>query len=301
MFGPRLARRTTGFTLIEILISVVILSIGIVGILALHTATAIQAASVAAEGYVSQMARSIDAAIAEGVRQRAFVLQEGTGSSIQLVRGFLIRCEGVGAGATMPSLPTVFQDDASGDALQPLSASDFSIFMPTIPPGSSGSTPDPYYVFPRPTTAAAENPRVSSGTLTNGTDDWTSGTPGYNGTVYLNVQRVYQLNFTLPTDANNTIPMDAGNLYGWALTVRRAQVPSLGASSSVSKQTFVLGSSTGPTYLPFGTPTSGSAGFLRQDGLYEVEVQIYRAFDPSVTSPNHIPIRTFRTNIAVGP
>jgi prepilin-type N-terminal cleavage/methylation domain-containing protein len=281
MVLPRPGRRS-GFTLIEVLIAMFILSVGIVGVLALHTATVVNASKIAMESYVSNLARSIDAAVAEGVRQRSFVLQENWG----IARGFLLRHDGVPTptGPTMPALPTSL-NDPTGTLINPLSSSDYSIFMP------SAANPDPVFVFPRPNGAAAENPSGGG----KGTDDWlTAGTPGYAGLVYLTVTRVYQLPFVAPSGNNagaNNPAIDAGGQYSFALSVRRAQSPNL--AGGAGPESFVI-SGSGPTLLP-------QVNSPRTDGLYEVEIHIYRAFDPNPKSPQHVEVRNFRTLLAVGP
>ncbi|HZV02088.1 MAG TPA: prepilin-type N-terminal cleavage/methylation domain-containing protein [Planctomycetota bacterium] len=280
MVEPRPGRRS-GFTLIEVLIAMFILSVGIVGVLALHTATVVNASKIAQESYVSNLARSIDAAIAEGVRQRSFILQENWG----VARGFLLRHDGVPtpAGPAMPPLPTSLNDGA-GTLIAPLAASDYSIFMP------NAANPDPVFVFPRPNGAAAENPNGGS----KGTDDWnTAGVPGYNGLVYLTVKRVYQLPYVAPSGNNagaSNPSIDAGGQYGFAISVRRAQSPALAVGGPES---FAI-SGPGPTVLP-------QTNSPRTDGLYEVEIHIYRAFDPNPKSPQHVEVRNFRTLLAVGP
>jgi prepilin-type N-terminal cleavage/methylation domain-containing protein len=282
-------RRAGGFTLIEVLIAIVVLGIGILGVLALHTATVTVSSTATNEAFVSNLARSVDAAVHEGATQRAFVLQEGT----SLVRGFILRHDGVARGSP-PTLPPhgIFVDDATWppyqQALPQLASADDVIFLPTAP--ASATVPEPTFVYPRPTGAAAENPSVAGTTLKPGRDDWlTTGVPGHDGLVYLDVERTYALPYQNPPPQ----PVEASRLFSFAIVIRRAAAPTLGAPPApIDSFQFAPGDPGPGSY-----PTTGA----RADGLYEVQILVYRAFDPAPLSANHTEVARFVSLLALGP
>jgi prepilin-type N-terminal cleavage/methylation domain-containing protein len=281
-------RPASGFTLLEIMIAIVILAVGIMGVLALHTATIQTSSAATNEAFISNLARSVDAAIHEGATQRSFILQEGT----SFVKGFVLRHDGVTAGKGLPPTTTpqgVLVDDGTWPPhtilLQQIRGADDVIFLPSAP---TSGTPDPIFVYPRPNGAAADNPDL--GALA-GVDNWLAqGVPGYDRTVFLDVKRTY-----VPTPPRAAPqPFDPAQLYSFALVIRRASVPTLAAPRASAADTLKLvAGDPGPSLL-------ASTG-ARTDGLYEVQVLIYRAFDASPLSPHHTEVHRSMTLLAMGP
>src|SRR5438105_4394761 len=65
-------RRSKGFTLIEILISLVIVSVGLIGIMALLSHSLKEAGEIVEDTFASTTARSVYEALREGARNRSF-------------------------------------------------------------------------------------------------------------------------------------------------------------------------------------------------------------------------------------
>ena len=79
--------RRLGFTLVEILISLVVLLVAIAGILSLLVASTRQAGEVVEDTYAATLARSVFEAVRVGVRERSFAIDRGDGV---IVRGFVL-------------------------------------------------------------------------------------------------------------------------------------------------------------------------------------------------------------------
>src|SRR5437879_7013508 len=90
--GPRRSQR--GFTLIEILISLVIVSVGLIGIMALLSHSLKEAGEIVEDTFASTTARSVYEALREGARNRSFIVREATPVP-HYVRGFVWMHDGI--------------------------------------------------------------------------------------------------------------------------------------------------------------------------------------------------------------
>jgi prepilin-type N-terminal cleavage/methylation domain-containing protein len=263
---PRRAR--SAFTLVEILIATVILSIGLVGVLSLVVAALKTSGQVVESGFASTIARSVYEALRAGARQYSFVLQDNA-SPPNTFRGFLLICDGVndGGSTTPPALPNPLDTATTlSTKLTTLQGSDFAIFLPP-PPATTGATNEIYYVFPRPEGSAGAT--VSpTGTATENQsfadDSYPTPRAGYGGAaeVVYDVRRVYNFN----------------SQYGYAVSIHRAAAPTLASSGVGIAWADSSGNldSTGAIYPPGGT----SSPVNPQNGLYQVEVMVFRNFQP---------------------
>src|SRR5580693_5843327 len=84
--------RERAFTLVEILISVAIVSIGLIGILSLVAVTLKTSGQVVERSMATTVARSVYEALRAGARQQSFVIQD---SSLKTFRGFVFVHDGV--------------------------------------------------------------------------------------------------------------------------------------------------------------------------------------------------------------
>lgn len=286
----------SGFTIIEVLISIAIITIGVIGVIALLTQSVKVAGEVVEDSFAATIGRSVYEAVREGARKRAFIVQE----SGRNVRGLEFVYDGVVDGTSTfvpPPLPQTMNDTA---ALVALRASDFTIFLPPASPYTSGEV---YFVYPRPTDPATEN--SWAGPPTGGQDDSfyvqnpiaarQKGPPDYAGIPNrFDIQRVYWIK-----NRNDVAPggaySDAADQYGFAIAVRRASVPKLTSNG-------------GPIQWmnPDGTPNGGlfpPNDMAPADGFYQVEVMVFRNFEKDPASRHHQPVPGghFVGNLAVGP
>jgi prepilin-type N-terminal cleavage/methylation domain-containing protein len=290
--------RARGFTLIEILISVVIISIGLIGILALLTTALKTSGEVVEDSVAASLARSVYEALRSGAQQRSFAVTDASGN---LNRGFEFVHQGVADGTnyTPPLLPTSSTDTAGLSALQ---QSDFAIFLPPPPlPGASGATIEKIFVFPRPDGAGPGGAQNSSGIAQDNTNnqDNSFNPPhaGYSGNVVvLDVRRVYQMSNRPNATPAGVLPV-ATDQYGFAISVRR----SLGANvSNLATGGALPWATASGTLDPNAYPPSI---YSYTDGIYQVEVLVYRNFDPNPMSRTHDPVAggKFTGLIAIGP
>jgi prepilin-type N-terminal cleavage/methylation domain-containing protein len=280
--------RRSGFTLIEVLIAIVIVTIGLLAVIALLTHSVQVSGEVVEDSFAATLARSVYDALRQGASKRAFVVRENG----NLVRGFVFVHDGVvdGANYTPPSLPVNATDVG---ALNALRSSDFAIFLPQ---GSFYPSPtEVYFLFPRPGGAAAENawfPPVG------GMDDSfypqnpvlqrrTAPADSMGVPTRFDVQRIYWLKNRPNVPPPGAMP-DAFYQYGFAIALRRASAPVL----------VQRGAPIG--WTPANSPPRQSAP---QDGLYQAEVMVFRNFEASPTSRSHAPVPggDYVGLIAVGP
>jgi len=263
-------RRVAGFTIIEILISIVVVSLALVGILALLAASTKVAGEVVEDSYAATLARSVYESVREGARKRTFAVYQNPADKIP-VRGFLFIHEGVKDDGFSPAdltnckpplLPAGPNDTAQLASLQ---RSDFAIFLPPDPAAGGTGGNERYMVYPRPVASralvAAQNQSF--------TDNWfTPPHAGHATPVYYDVQRVYSLaDRAVPvTTGPQPLSFDQADQYSFTVAIRRAQAPVLNSNDTLPQQ---------------------ADGWKRTNGLYEVEVSIYRNFDPRETSRNH--------------
>lgn len=282
-------RRRRGFTIIEVLVAIVIVTIGLLAVIALLAQSVKVAGEVVEDSFAATLARSVYDSLREGATKRPFLVDE----SGNLVRGFVFVHDGVvdgGGSFTPPALPASMNDTGRLNALR---GSDFAVFLPA---GSPYPAPaEVYFVFPRPTGASAENAWVAP---SGGQDDSfyslnpvsTRKTPKPNFAGVPNrfdIQRIYQLRNRPTAPPPGALP-DAGDQYGFAVALRRASAPTL-----------VQGA--GPiTWNAGNTPPNQTAP---QDGLYQVEVMVFRNFEADPASRHHQPVNGghFVGLIAVGP
>jgi prepilin-type N-terminal cleavage/methylation domain-containing protein len=294
-------RRKPGFTLVEVLISLVILLVAFAGILSLLVASTRQAGAVVEDTFASTLARSVFEAVRVGVRERSFAIDRGDGV---IARGFVLSHEGVGSPGDVP--PQLLPNPGA-DQLPVLQGSDQVVFLPAASPESDGvGAPDPTFVYPRPG-GTTDNAPVPYGLDNALPEADAAGIENQWGSVKLDVRRVYALpaaGFALVADgdaegspgdvtgdgaADETAVADARDQYSFALTVRRASAPPLVSPDGET-----------PDWEAQGfTP----AGLQRTDGLYQVRVLVFRNFTPERTARGHVPVvgGDFSGLVAVGP
>ncbi|MEZ0228479.1 MAG: hypothetical protein ACAI25_07620 [Planctomycetota bacterium] len=226
----------------------------------------------------------------EGTQKRAFLVEESGNN----VRGFVFVHDGVMDNPSVFTPPPLPANSSDTGRLNGLRASDFTIFLPD---GSPYPAPaEVYFVFPRPTGATAENAWVAPA---GGQDDsfYTLNAiaarkgpkPDYAGHPNrFDIQRVYSLR-NRPTAPPAGAQPDAADQYSFALAIRRASAPVL---TGAGGNPIVWG----PTTYPPKTTTP-------QDGLYQIEVMVFRNFEAEPTSRHHQPVNGghFVGLIAVGP
>ncbi len=282
--------RRRGFTIIEILIAIVILTIGILAVIALLTQSLKVAGEVVEDSFAATLARSVYESVREGAQKRAFLVEENGNN----VRGFVFVHDGVmdkPAVFTPPPLPA---NSADTGRLNGLRASDFAIFLPD---GSPYPPPaEVYFVFPRPAGAAVENAYIApaggqddSFFAANAVATRKGPQPDYAGNPNrFDIQRVYELR-NRPTAPPAGAQPDAGDQYSFALALRRASAPIL--------------TNAGGSPIAWGPGTYPPKNTTPQDGLYQVEVMVFRNFEATPTSRHHQPVNGghFVGLIAVGP
>ena len=253
------------FTVLEILISIVVLSFALVGILGLLVASTRQAGQIVEDTFASTLARSVYESCRVGAREQSFIIEE---TSTRTMRGFLLIHEGVGDG-TLPTLPETREDKTK---LTGLRGSDNAIFLPGAP---TGTNPEPYFVFPRPN-GASDNANAGVDNFQVTDNAW--------GDVSLDRQRIYTLvdgnaaptGVTITGGGAEPLP-EIASQYGFCVVVRRAVTPNL------------LDASNDP--LDWGSKGYVPDAQSSRDGLYELRIQVFRNFDPDPASKNHIPVR----------
>jgi prepilin-type N-terminal cleavage/methylation domain-containing protein len=274
-------RRGRGFTILEILIAVVVISVGLIGVLGLLGQSLKRSGKTVEEGFAMTLGRSIMAALRDGSRERAFMVDDP--STPKPIKGFVWLHIGLDTQDKNgpPSLPTSPSDTGSLTALR---KSDYVVFLP----GKPATGPEPIFVFPRP----ASDPTSEN---TSGADDWLAPAAAPpNGD--LNVSRVFRI--PPPDGLDTRTPADSSVQYGFAVSIQRAKTPNLVDASDnpitfANTTTFVMDTSVFPPLLP------SDSSF--QDGLYTIEVMIFRNFETSITAPSHKPIQRYRGLLALGP
>src|SRR4051794_22297234 len=78
MATRRVALRKEGFTLVEILITIVIVTVGLFGVLALLTSALKVSGDVVETSFATTLARSVYESVREGARNRAFIYKDTT-------------------------------------------------------------------------------------------------------------------------------------------------------------------------------------------------------------------------------
>jgi type II secretory pathway pseudopilin PulG len=288
--------RRLGFTILEILIALVVLGVSVLGVLALLVTSTKVAGEVVEDTFAATLARSTYEAARVAARERGFAVTEGT----RVIRGFVLTERGMSntvpaPGASLaaapanfvpPPLPTGPADTA---ALTALRASDFTIFLPNTPAGTTGSNTNAVFVFPRPNGAATDNvaPGVDN-TLTPPLVN-ARGTP-----VPLDVKRTYQLAHhagAAPVTGAVQLSREAADQYSFAIIVRQAKVPSLMDATDPTKPPDWQAMN----FVPDRVELS--------DGLYYLQIDVYRNFDPNPEAVDHLPTPKgrFMGLLAVGP
>jgi prepilin-type N-terminal cleavage/methylation domain-containing protein len=331
-----------GFTLVEILIAVFIVSIGLMGVLALVTASLKSSGEIIQDSFASTIARSVYESLRAGARQRSFRVQTNVANSPPqapiISAGFLFVHDGVlqeGAGGfTGPGLgnfiPPKLPIANDMTALLPLYNSDFAIFLPQGPAPGATNPHEPIFVYPRPDGSGAasfDGVKVGAENAPPGVDDSFQPSdihPDFNAhPLVYDIRRVYCLfNRPLPPGVSaGTGPQpDALDDYGFAIAIRRASAPYL----TDNNQGGINGNP-----LPWASVTNGggldknlfppgqastAAKLGPVDGLYQVEVMVFRNFErfnkanqktqsPFEFHKSHLPVPggSFVGLIAIGP
>jgi hypothetical protein len=312
-----------------VIIAIAIVAIGLVGLLALLGSSLSTAGAVMEDSFAATLARSVYDSLRQSARKRAFLVQDPAAGN-NYVRGFVFVHDGVLENASNlssspnpPLIPTKWEVKTAGGTLvndldgipvqtklDALRASDFTIFLPAYitpagtPTGGGGSLAnEDTFIFPRPNGAASDN--APTPTDPGGkTNFLATPKPGFSAPIYFDVQRTYQLSAT--TTPNATVP-ELSTQYSFAVAISRSSVPPLAdptglalpwtnASGAVSTAAFPPGSA-------MTSPNGAIARTQRTDGIYQVEVWVYRNFDPVTTSRYHEPVHGGRLIglLAVGP
>lgn len=314
----RASRSRAGFTLIEILIALVIVVIGLIGVLALLTTSLRAAGEVVEESFAGTTARSVYEAVREGARKRGFIVKDGT----NFVRGFVFVHDGVredvsnpSSSFIPPSLPNSLTDSG---ALTALRGSDFTIFLPTpATTGTSGAPgPEPTFVYPRPTTAAAENNYPGTDDFLDPATAAPADTLDYLGQTSIRhrIRRVYRLRDHVVQGNQGSATkgpelFDSADQYSYAIAIRRASSPHLlETNADGSVRVNADGSVTPLAWAPSSGPVSVNTVFPPRtggpkDGLYQVEIMVFRNFEPTPSSRYHQPVPGGRYVglVAIGP
>jgi type II secretory pathway pseudopilin PulG len=272
--------RRCGFTVIEILVSILVLGVAFIGVLSLLLTANRQAGTIVEDSFSAVLAKSVYETVRVGVREYSFAVEE----SPHVVRGFLLPHEGVATGSP-PALPVNRLDTLSLGALR---SSDEVIFFPEAP---ASSQPDRYYVFPRPAGANAGNGFVNGGAAKGKDNSLDPPVDTDWGSAKYDIQRVYSIAPPAPVVSGGAIPPkpDAADQYGFAVVMSRAEAPPLVDNAGAPLDWPAL------NHLP--------RGYGRVDGLYQVQVFVFRNFDPLVESRRHFPVSGghFVGLVALGP
>ncbi len=327
-------RRSRGFTILEILISIVILVLGISGIVALFP-TAIESGNqTVQDSYAAAITQSVVDAIAVGIRESRYRVSDGQNPP-RVWSYFIFDHDGV-YDPMVPS-PQAFAADPR------ISAADWCILLPqgvdpNVDPGR-----EPWFVYPSipngsfdigdGATAAIQPPydnhiaqNLSNLANPAAGDDWGVQfiKPDYNGIQRLWIRRVYMLGryrsgqapsgfptravrdmflgdpegMTLATGANyqNRPIVDPWPQYSFAVAFRRAKIDNASDPGGPNKG------------LPDGVIDSYDKF---SSSLYEVHVFVFRNFDSSASTQNaisqssrvipriNVPIREFVTLLSL--
>jgi len=182
--------RRAGFTILEILIAIVVLSLGIVGIIALFP-TAIESGNKTVEdSYAAAITQSVVDAITVGLRESRYNYRTTTASSPRTWTYFIFNHDGVVD--RLPLVPEDFRDGKQGAPAYPgtypasiltknpskVWDKDYCVVLPlpvTIGPNGAGtglaSAPfddvqdEPAFIFPVPLTPAGEEEQRSDASL----------------------------------------------------------------------------------------------------------------------------------------
>lgn len=316
-----------GLTLVEILIAIVIVSVGIIGILALVTATLKSSGVIIESSFASTIGRSVYESLRMGARQRSFIVPQGT----KYYRGFCFVHDGVldTISGTPTFAPPIAPQPANPDATlwDGLLRSDFAVFLPSAPPtgGTGGGNGEKIFVYPRPTASKADGTVDDTQTKAENqgeTDDsFTTPHAGYGGnSVVYDIRRIYNLRNRPASGATATgvtptlAQGDAADQYGFAFTVRRAVAPLLYDPATNAGQPFMASNGAlDKAMYPPGAQVGGVTDPTRVvyvDGLYQVEVMVFRNFeqfaksgagsDPHEMQRTHEPVGRFIGLIAIG-
>jgi type II secretory pathway pseudopilin PulG len=269
------------YTLIEILISILVLGVAVVGLLSLLIAANRQAGEVVEDSFAATLARSVYESVRVSVREFSFSVDEDG----HRYRGFVLVHDGVvDPGATAPARPALPANSRDVASLVGLRGSNRIVFLPPAPAGDDF---DSAYVFPRPGGPGdngfdngAGKPLGKDNTLDDAVaTDW--------GTATVDIQQVYSLS----SGAEASVAPDASEQYSYALVIRRAEAPALldGDGAPLEWQEPEL------NYLP--------RGYDRTDGLYEVRVLVFRNFVAALQTKQHFPVEggDYVGLVALGP
>jgi hypothetical protein len=238
------------------------------------------------DAFAASLSRSVYQALRASARDRAFAFDERANDGTPVkVQGLILIHDGVCDPARAASSEGAFVPPPV--AIESLRRSDFAVFLPGTAPRT---TADPIFVFPRPGGADADNSARAS------------GLPGRDNRVAekdarlpFEVRRVYRL-ADRPNKPKTSEPADR---YGYALALRRATAPRIFEDRDGVAMPLPWTNGEGaldPSVFP---PKSAAP----HEGLYEVEVLVFRDFDPDPRSPRHDPVPggRFAGLLAVGP
>jgi type II secretory pathway pseudopilin PulG len=273
-------RRIRGFTILEILIAVVVISVGLIGVLALLGQSLKRSGKTVEEGFAMTLGRSVLAALRDGSRERAFMVDDASGKT---VKGFVWMH--VGIETVDPNPPPPPPSQASD--LTKVRKSDYVVFLPPK------KSPDPFFVFPRP----AADPTSEN---TSDADDYDGSVPA-GGTIRndFKITRVFRV--PPPDGLETRVPADNSVQYGFAIAIQRAKTPNV--LDPTDKPLDFAFTSPGPTLGNIDTsvfPPKLPADTSFQDGLYSIEVMIFRNFEANASAPSHQPIQRYRGLLALG-
>ena len=313
--------------MIEVLIALVIVGIGMVGLLSLLTTSLKASSDIVEDSFAATLARSVYESLRESAHKRPFMVKNGT----KYVKGFVFLHDGVRESSTSnaapPAVPATF-DTAVPDVAQKLDqlrVSDYAIFLPGPPqPGSGTSTGgggagpaappgEDIFVYPRPGGAEQDNGTLGgSPNLPGRSNFMDSPVKGYAGElIYTDVKRTYELKSRTPPEIVNgqnmyNTPPEVADQYSFAVLVRRSVMPVLTDNQDDGRTP--LGWAANGEFIPGAFPPKiPDAAFPLErrasEGLYQVEVWVYRNFEKEPTSRHHNPVRGGRLVglVALGP
>ncbi len=316
--------------MIEVLIALVIVGIGMVGLLSLLTTSLKASSDIVEDSFAATLARSVYESVRESAHKRPFMVKNGA----KYVKGFVFLHDGVKDLPTTqlnqsrpPMVPVTFDTNVPDvvTKIDELRKSDYAIFLPNQPTAATGGTTgggggsavpgEDVFVYPRPTGADPENGQLNGtgpGDLPGKSNFLDTPQKGYAGEiVYYDVQRTYQLKARTPsevatgTNMYNT-PPEVADQYSFALLVRRSVMPALTDNADDGRTP--IGWAANGDFLPGKfPPRMPDATFPLErranDGLYQVEVWVYRNFEKEPASRHHYPVRGGRLVglVALGP